>query len=140
MKKLLCVICLLFSTGCGLSGARRDMRVAYDTKFEITIEESYQQTYRQLLNDIRRAGSWVWLGDNGILENDLYPDNKTASIRYCRMNLVGGEWLPFLIDIKALSDSQTNITVYSCRHGNHPGITKSSFTKQIREWYDGDIK
>ena len=140
MKKLLCIICLLFLTGCGLFPTRKNLRINYSDKFEVSIEEPYQKVYRHLLEQVRGGNSWVWLGDRGIIENDLYPDTKSATIRSARVNVVGGEYMQILFDFEALSDTQTRITVYYCKHGFNAPISKERFEEGISKWHEKNLK
>lgn len=132
MKKSKYIFCFLLLTGCAFLAERKELRINYDLKYEYTIEKNYQETYQLLLEKMRDRYTIAWVGNRGIVENDFFPDNKTATIRGSFWNDIFGEYTPMLIEIEGTSDDVSIVVVYSSKKGIDTPLSKKEFEAWIR--------
>lgn len=137
MNKIILILCVLLCNGCGLVAVKKDIKLHHDIKISITIEDNYEKVYNDYMELIYRSPNMVWIGDQRIIDNVISINEKTAYIRICRVNAVGGEYMQSRRDIKALTDLKTQMDLYYCRVGIFEDMKKSKeiIIKDLKKMY-----
>jgi len=102
------------------------------SRAEFTVDANYQEVYRRIVPAARRCGGEsVWIGHNEAIRAELYTDIRKAEIAQESQNMVAGRGIIWLVEIEAVSDQQTKVTILEgLKHG---------MDRRIRAWADGSM-
>lgn len=134
MKKLLLlsIICCIFISSCSMQ--RMNMREDYYHKYTYQINKNYREVYKDMLENIRGQYILVWIGNQSIIENDLYIDIKYAQIRAFNMNAISGEWSQIQIEVRETKENVSELIFYTSKQGTVWGPQDSVKKIVIEEW------
>lgn len=82
-----------------------------NNKHEFIVNDNYQPVHRKLLDQAKECWSTYLLTAQYVVQNELYPDTKTATISSEFHSAFGTEVYK-LIEIREISEKQTQVITY----------------------------
>lgn len=136
VKRLVTLIAAIVLTGCAYSMSELKTE-SKNLTGKIESDKNYQEVYRTLLNMSKECLEHTSLSSEVTISGDLYHDIREGQIR---QRLSGGGILiaTSAIDIKALEDKRTEVTLYTVKSNWYgfgiitPGID------DVARWINGD--
>lgn len=131
MLRILTVAAALLLGGC-FPATKEALKAEAAQKWQLELQENYQAVYRRLAERMRECMQSAWIGDQVVVNADLYTDLRRAELAVEGINALTGRRLQLLVELEALEERRTRVLVFE------PMAPKPSAI--VRKWATGELQ